>query len=39
MVRVNIDYHVEVDGHYYSVSHALIRRQLDVRLGNCDTTR
>ena len=30
--RVNIDYHVEVDGHYYSVPHALIRRQLDVRL-------
>ena len=24
--RVNIDYHVEVDGHYYSVPHALIRR-------------
>ena len=31
-VRVNIDYHVEVDGHYYSVPHALARRQLDVRL-------
>ena len=31
-VRVNIDYHVEVDGHYYSVPHALVRRQLDVRL-------
>ena len=30
--RVNIDYHVEVEGHYYSVPHALIRRQLDVRL-------
>ena len=30
--RVNIDYHVEVDGHYYSVPHALVRRQLDVRL-------
>ena len=30
--RVNIDYHIEVDGHYYSVPHALIRRQLDVRL-------
>ena len=30
-VRVNIDYHVEVDGHYYSVPHALVRRQLDVR--------
>ena len=31
-VRVNIDYHVEVDGHYYSVPHALVRRQLDGRL-------
>ena len=24
----NIDYHVEVDGHYYSVPHALARRPL-----------
>ena len=31
-VRVHIDYHVEIDGHYYSVPHALVRRQLDVRL-------
>ena len=31
-VRVNIDYHVEVAGHYYSVPHALARRPLDVRL-------
>ena len=31
-VRVNIDYHVEVDKHYYSVPHALVGRQLDVRL-------
>ncbi len=31
-VRVPMDYHVEVDGHYYSVPHALVRRQLDVRL-------
>ena len=30
--RANIDYHVEVGGHYYSVPHALTRRQLDVRL-------
>ena len=30
--RVNIDYHVEVDHHYYSVPHALVGRQLDVRL-------
>ena len=31
--RVNIDYHVEVDGHYYSVPYALIKQQLDVRLS------
>ena len=30
--RVHIDYHVEVDGHYYSVPHALIKKQLDVRI-------
>ena len=30
--RVNIDYHVEVAHHYYSVPHALVGRQLDVRL-------
>jgi len=30
--RVHIDYHVEVEGHYYSVPHTLLRRQLDVRL-------
>ena len=30
--RVNIDYHVELDRHYYSVPHALVGRQLDVRL-------
>jgi transposase len=31
-VRVHIDYHVEVDGHYYSVPHALVKRQLDARV-------
>lgn len=30
--RVNIDYHVEVDGHYYSVPYQLGKQQLDVRL-------
>ncbi len=30
--RVHIDYHVEVDGHYYSVPHALTKKQLDVRI-------
>src|SRR3989449_3139360 len=32
-VRVNIDYHVEVEGHYYSVPYALVKQQLDVRLS------
>ena len=31
-VRVHIDYHVAVDHHYYSVPHALIKKQLDVRI-------
>jgi len=30
--RVNIDYHIEVGRHYYSVPHPLIRKQLDVRI-------
>jgi transposase len=30
--RVNIDYHVEVEGHYYSVPYTLVKQQLDVRL-------
>jgi transposase len=29
--RVNVDYHVEVEGHYYSVPYTLVGRQLDVR--------
>jgi len=29
--RVNIDYHVEVDGHYYSVPNGLVKQQIDVR--------
>jgi transposase len=31
--RVNIDDHVEVEGHYYSVPYALVKQQLDVRLS------
>jgi transposase len=31
--RVNIDYHIDVDRHYYSVPHALIHAVLDVRLS------
>ncbi len=30
--RVNIDYHVEVDRHYYSVPHALIHTTVEIRL-------
>jgi len=30
-VRVNIDYHVEVEGHYYSVPHALVKKGLEAR--------
>lgn len=29
--RVHIDYHVAIDGHYYSVPHTLIKTQIDVR--------
>jgi len=30
--RVNVDYHIEVDRHYYSVPYQLRREQLDIRL-------
>ena len=30
--RVNIDYHVEYDGNYYSVPHALVRQEVDLRI-------
>ena len=30
--RVNIDVHIEVDGHYYSVPYLLVREQVEVRL-------
>jgi len=30
--RVNIDYHIEVHRHYYSVPHQLIHKQLDARI-------
>ena len=32
-VLVNIDYHVEVDGHYYSVPYALVRKKLEARFS------
>jgi transposase len=30
--RVNVDYHIEVDSHYYSVPYRLIHERVDVRL-------
>jgi transposase len=30
-VRVNIDYHVEIEGHYYSVPYQLVRKTLEAR--------
>jgi transposase len=30
--RVNIDYHIEIDHHYYSVPYQLVREQVDVRI-------
>ncbi len=32
VARVNIDYHVELHGHYYSVPHPLVHEALDVRV-------
>jgi transposase len=32
--RVNIDYHVEVSGHYYSVPYALRGQEVDVRIAS-----
>ena len=31
--RVNIDYHIEADKHYYSVPHTLARQEVEVRLS------
>jgi transposase len=30
--RVNIDYHVELDGHFYSVPHRLVRTEVQLRV-------
>jgi len=30
--RVGLDYHVDIDGHYYSVPHRLLRQQLEARI-------
>lgn len=31
-VRVHLDYHIEVDGHYYSVPHKFLKQELEVRV-------
>ena len=31
VARVHIDYHVEVEGHYYSVPYSLVKKQVDIR--------
>ncbi|MGQ5712442.1 Mu transposase domain-containing protein [Desulforudis sp. DRI-14] len=31
--KVNIDYHIQVDNHFYSVPYQLVGAQVDVRLG------
>ncbi len=33
---VNLDYHIEVERHYYSVHHSLLRREVEARL--CENT-
>ena len=30
--KVNIDYHIEFEGHYYSVPHRLVGTKIDVRV-------
>lgn len=30
--RVGIDYHVDVDGHFYSVPYALVKKEVDIRI-------
>jgi transposase len=32
IARVHIDYHVEADGHYYSVPYTLVKQRVEVRL-------
>ena len=33
---VNIDYHIEIKSHYYSVPHQLIGKKIDVRIADPD---
>lgn len=31
--KVHIDYHIQVEKHFYSVSHALVKKEVDVRIA------
>lgn len=31
-VRVGLDYHIEIDGHFYSVPYVLVRQEIEVRV-------
>jgi transposase len=33
LVRVNIDYHIDIFGHYYSVPYTLVKAQLEARIS------
>jgi len=33
LATVSVDYHVEIEGHYYSVPHALVGQRVDVRVS------
>ena len=37
-VRVHIDYHVEVNKHYYSVPYSLVKKQLDAHINDQQIT-
>ena len=32
--RANVDYHVELDGHYYSVPHRLVHKEVELRVSS-----
>ncbi len=34
LARVNINYHVEVDGHNYSVPYTMVQKQVEIRYGD-----
>jgi transposase len=34
IARVNVDYHIEVERHYYSVPHQLIGKEIDLRISS-----